>query len=252
MENEIPTTAVAEQPKKGVGITVTGWNPKAYYGERFDGKFMRVDELAPNMTKFKEFYLNERLKNFNTSRVKIVRMFNETIAPEKFFPYPTQLTIITRRFEKEVAVLAEEQKREDKQKRKINRLIEIKGTDDNLVKPPDQIALDMGARTLGGLLINDAVDAIQDDDEDLTPEMKLKKKTYALNVFAQVNRQVQGKAELDIKRAGERREQNNFLMEALNKAAAGQITPEELASMRASLEIPTVVPAVITDHVDEN
>ena len=97
------------------------------------------------------------------------------------------------------------------------------------------------------MLINDAVKQLQDDanlEEIYSSDELIKRKSYALNVFAHVTRNVQGKEALKIKKSAETRETAGFLLNLLNAAKAGKMTENDMTVLKNAVVVETTAQTV--------
>lgn len=96
--------------------------------------------------------------------------------------------------------------------------------------------------------MNDAVEMLQDDkelEEIYSSDELVKRKSYALNVFAHVTKHVQGKEAIKIKKHAEGRETAGFLMNLLNAAKAGQLNEQDMTIMESSITVEPTVPQTL-------
>ena len=100
---------------------------------------------------------------------------------------------------------------------------------------PQYQQLEDGVQSLGGELLNDAFQMLEDDRENsevYEPDELLHRKKHVLAVFANVTKMVHGKENLALKAAGEARETANFLMDLMKEASAGSMTLEEIGVLK--------------------
>lgn len=217
---------------------------KSFYGDEFDG-YMRVAELTPYLPAFKELWYQTKIKDPNVGVTAIIRAFNVTIAPEKFHPYPGQLRVWTTKWKRDLAQQAasREEGLEIMPSKDVRQVIATRSRAPGLYATPDDNSLEAGVRTLGGELLNDALQMLKDDqdlEEMIDGEELVKRRAYIVNVFAQVTKMTHGKATLMLKASEEKRNNASFLMDLLKRAASGEIKPEELALLK-STPTPVVV-----------
>lgn len=206
-----------------------------YDHDRFTGKHQRLADIRDMIPRFKEFYYKRREESHNDSARTIINDFNKTIEPDTFFPYTDQYfrwrkkwdaDILSKIEGAELALDAPEVK-----------AVKMKDTEGNLITPPES-ALDEGAKTLGGELMNDAMTMLKSDqrNEDLfEDEVLIKRRTYVLNVFNYVMRAVNQKESLAIKRNTEKRETAGFLMDLVRRSTAGKISDDDMTLLKGSL-----------------
>jgi hypothetical protein len=181
--------------------------------------------------------------------MKIINDFNKTIAPFTFFPWEKQYRLWRKKWDAQI--LAEQGYREEQ---KAARQI-VKLQDEQVAIVPDEYALEAGAHTLAGELLNDALGILKQDqesEESYEDEIIVKRRNYVLNVFNYVMRASHGKQVLNIKTNAEKRETADFMMTLLNRAAAGKLTDKEMEMLRASIQptsadaaahIPSAIPS---------
>jgi len=120
----------------------------------------------------------------------------------------------------------------------VYQVIKTRDNDRNLLLGNvDEGQLEMGVKTLGGELLNDAMQMLRDDqelDEIYTNEELIKRRNYVVNVFSHVTKLVHGKAALMLKASAEKRENTSFLMDLLAQATSGNLTDEQLALLETS------------------
>lgn len=212
----------------------------SFYGaENFKG-FDRVSEVVGLIPLWKEFYYEQRIKFPNKGVRDMLQEFNQKHAyPEglTFHPYPTQVKVWRTKWDRDILEKKMEQSVElvPSTTREIRQIIKTKDGDKLVV--PDDTSLEQGVRTLGGELINDALQMLRDDqhlEELYSDEVLLKRRNYIINVFAHTTRQVHGKAALMLKASQEKRENAGFLMELLAKATAGKMTDEEMSVLNGA------------------
>lgn len=206
--------------------------PKFSLYEDFDGRYQKVGELRELIPQFKAFYLAERRREPERSAMRIINDFNKSIAPFTFFPWEKQYRLWRKKWDAQV--LAEQGYREEQ---KAARQI-VKLQDEQAAIVPDEYALEAGAHTLAGELLNDALGILKQDqesEESYDDEIIVKRRNYVLNVFNYVMRASHGKQVLNIKTNAEKRETADFMMTLLNRAAAGKLTDNEMEMLRASI-----------------
>lgn len=218
----------------------------AFYGAENFKRWNKVGEIVGLLPLWKEFYYERRVKEENISITALLKEFNQKHAyPESltFHPYPTQVKIwrtkwdrdiLEKKMEMKVALVPSTQK-------EIRQIIKTK-EGDNFVAP-DDVSLEQGVRTLGGELINDALQMLRDDQnlgELYSDEVLLKRRNFIVNVFAHTTRLVHGKATLMLKASAEKREGAGFMMGLLAKAASGKMTDEEMNMLKSTYSKPVV------------
>jgi hypothetical protein len=122
------------------------------------------------------------------------------------------------------------------QQREMRQIVKLRD-EQNTAIVPDEHTLEVGAKTLAGELLNDAIDILKGDQESggvFDEEILIKHRSYVLNVFNYITRAVQGKEALQIKSNAEKRETLGFLTALINRSTAGRITPEEMQLLKQS------------------
>ncbi len=209
-------------------------NPKAKFSfyEGFDGHYHKVGELRELIPQFRAFYLAERRKEATKSAIKIINEFNQSIAPLTFFPWEKQYRLWRKKWDAEL--IAERGYREEQ--RAIRQLVHLQDEQKAMIVP-DEYALESGARTLGGELLNDALSILKRDQESedaYDDDIIVKRRNYVLNVFNYVMRATHNKEALNLKSNAEKRETADFMMTLLKSARAGKLTEDEMQLIRAS------------------
>ena len=206
---------------------------KFSFYEDFDGNYHKVGEIRDLIPQFKAFYLAERRREPERSAIKIINDFNKSIAPFTFFPWEKQYRLWRKKWD--VQLLAEQGYREEQ--RTTRQLIKMQDEQKALIVP-DEYALEAGARTLAGELLNDAIGILKQDqesEESYEDDIIVKRRNYVLNVFNYVIKASHGKEALNIKSNADKRETANFMMNILNRATAGKLTDDEMGLLRASV-----------------
>lgn len=207
------------------------------YGDDFDGNYMRISELRDMLPRFKEFYYQKREELPNIQAVKVILLFNELIAPDRFFPYPNQYRQWRKKWDLDIArkTMGAELALEVPEKKTI---VKTQDEQNNLLVPTEN-ELEAGAKTLGGELMNDAMNMLRQDqasgDDMYDDEILIKRRHYVLNVFNFVMRAVNAKEALIIKKQQEKRETASFLMDLIRRSTAGRVTPDEMNLLKSSL-----------------
>lgn len=207
-------------------------NSQTGYGKRWDGRFMKVAEVQELLPTFRDFYFEERKKNMKKKLGKIVEDFNEKIAPITFFPHRNTIHRWQKTWDPQI------QDEINKQERAETTIVNVRDDDRAVSLVPTEEDLETGTRTLGGMLMNDAVSVLKDSQEredDFSAIDIAKRRSYVLNVFAYVTRHVQGKENLKLKANAEKRETASFLMHILNMAKSGKIESNEVVVLEHSI-----------------
>ena len=218
----------AEEQMKNKKKMVWG---RAFYGDTFT-RFTLSAENEPYLPQFRDFYIAEMTANPSRGAFDIIKEFNERITPAKFHPYSSAYQAWRKRWDttllnnKGIMVTAH----------KIKQVMKTKS--EKGLHAPDESEMEMGMRHLGGELMNDALDMLhrdQDTPELFEPDELIKRRGYALNVFAHVTRMVHGKESLKLKKSAEARETAGFLMDIMQQATAGKLAPETLEMMHSTV-----------------
>lgn len=205
---------------------------KFFFYENFDGCYHKVEEIRDLIPQFKAFYMVERRREPDRNAIKIINDFNRQIAPATFFPWEKQYRLWRKKWD--TALLAEHGYREEQ--RAMRQIIKVRDEQDAPIVP-DEYDLESGAHTLGGELLNDAVNILKQDQESedaYKDEITIKRCNYALNVFNFVLRASRSKESLNIKSRAEKRETAGFLMTLSQAAHAGKLTKEQMQMIRDS------------------
>lgn len=213
---------------------------KFSFYENFDGRYHKVGEIKELIPQFKVFYYTEKRKESERSAIKIINDFNKQIAPLTFFPWEKQYRLWRKKWDAEL--LAEQGYKQ--QQGKMCQIIKLRD-EQSAVIVPDESALEIGAHTLAGELLNDAMDILkrdQQNEDSYDEEIIVKRRNYILNVFNYVTRAVHSKEALKLKSNADKRETFGFLTALINRSTAGKITQEEIQLMHNSLKQEHVTP----------
>ncbi len=201
-----------------------------------DGLYMKIGDLKEFIPRFKDYYYDKKQENPNASVIGIITSFNEMIAPDKFYPYPTQYRIWRKKWDREIlekamgAVLAVESP--------VSKAIKTRDEQNNLMIPTDEDMED-GAKTLGAELVNDAMMMLKKDQamgEDMfTDEMLVKRRRYVLTVYNHVISAANRKEALKIKKQQEKRETAGFLMDLIRSSTAGHMSQDDIDILKGSV-----------------
>ena len=232
---------VSSDPAKPKKMNEIG---RVFYGEGFKG-FGKIGELKDLIPTFKEYYYEEKVKNFRMTPGDIIRKFNQEVAyPQNrtFHPYTNQFKIWRTKWDRDILEKNKGGGLEITEQKQILQIINTRDKDDNIVLgAPGDGELEAGARTLAGELTNDALTMLRDDqalEELYTDEELLRRRNYIVNVFSHVTKLVHGKAALLLKASQEKRENASFLMNLLAKATSGKITEEEIDMLGTTYSTP--------------
>lgn len=219
------------------------WSDRNYVG--FDG-FTDAMDSKKFIMRLRELYMNERFDENGDKKSPIrfiVDSFNALPeqAEKKFFPNPRFLKKHTKDWEKEAL---------ERMKLKRHTAYIKEDVAKQMALAPDKMpeirmhistdSLEVKTETLADRLIGDAETEMDRADEEDDPEIRVKQKTYALNVYNLVTRSVHKRRELDLKGSAEKRNQAGFILDLVNRALTGKMTPEAMGTLRAS--VATIAP----------
>lgn len=197
----------------------------------FDGRFRKIDEIRDRLPAFRDFYLERRFESgVKLSAIKIIDAFNAITPPGDFWPHTTMFARWRKRWDAEQSgiVKSAETRVAERESRALI----------NVGEAHPMEVLEEKMNTLGAELANDAMETLRDTQEReelFEDEIVVKRKQYALNVFAYITKAAHSKAALDLKRHGEARETAGFMLDILRRATAGKLSADELAMLRGSV-----------------
>lgn len=212
------------------------------YGERFEGKYSKIADIADLLPAFKELYYDHKLKDGNYPLYKILREFNETICypnDQTFFPYPNQLRTWRRKWDADIIQKLHNESLVISESKDVAQIVKTRQDNQQILGLTSDQEIEMGTRTLAGELLNDSLQMLKDDqdmEEIYSQDVLLKRRNYVLNVFGFVSKFSVQKATLMLKASEEKRNNASFLMDLLASAAAGKITPEQLDVLKGSMK----------------
>jgi hypothetical protein len=224
---------------------------KVIYGDNFKG-FHKLAEITDLVARFKEYYYEQKVKNPKETKSNILRSFNSSVCVDlgrTFHPSMSQLRTWTPRWDKDLMqqMAGKELDIPDLQSREIRQIVATRRDGEVVAGLPTDGELESGLRTLGGELMNDALQMLKDDqdlEETYSDETLIKRKNYVVNVFGHVTKMVHGKAALMLKASEEKRNNAGFLMSLLAKASAGKMSDEEMGLLNTAYapkqDVPTV------------
>lgn len=232
-----------QRGKKVKAIDAAGLH---FYGEKFV-KFDTLGTIRDLIPQFKNFYYEKRIRAPQLSGKAIIQEFNNTVAypsNRTFFPGMPHLRKWRAMWDADI-----EQQRRDAGENSIvvkpmsvHQVLKTRGEKGELVLGNAGYAdLEAGVTTLGGELLNDAMQMLRDDQEIgelYDDEVLIKRRNYMVNVFGHVTKLVHGKASLLLKASQEKRENASFLMTLLAKATAGKLSDTEMQSLRTTYTVP--------------
>lgn len=213
---------------------------RAYYGDKFT-RYMLLKEVNDLIPSFKDYYYQAKVKDPNARLLEILQNFNKEICEpvgRLFHPHTLNVRVWRKKWDLDLM-----QKMQDKDliitsERNIHQVIKTRDENRNLIlgEAKDE-ELEAGVRTLGGELLNDAMQMLRDDqelEEIYDDETLIKRRNYIVNVFAHGTRLVHGKAALMLKASEEKRNTAGFLMSLLSRATAGKMSDEEMGLLKSA------------------
>lgn len=209
------------------------------YGEGFQG-YQRLADFNDLIATFKDWYYQQKIKNPNETLTNIVRGFNKEVCEplnRTFFPSISQMRTWRAKWDLDLMNQMNEKGLAITEKRNIHQVIKTRDEERNMVLGVDDNQLEAGVRTLGGELLNDAMQMLRDDqdlEEIYSDETLIKRRNYIVGVLAHTTRLVHGKAALMLKASEEKRNTAGFLMTLLAKASAGQMSEEEMNLLKTA------------------
>lgn len=212
----------------------------AYYGDKFT-RYMKLPEVTDLIISFKDFYYQEKIKDQNARLSTILQDFNkEYCEPIGRLFHPHTLNVRKWRAKWDLDLMQQMQDKDLQviERKNVQQIIKTRDGERRLVLgAADDNTLEAGVRTLGGELLNDAMQMLRDDQEleDIyTSEELIKRRSYVVNVFAHATRLVHGKAALMLKASEEKRNTAGFLMNILARASAGKMTDDEMGLLKSA------------------
>ena len=160
-----------------------------------------------------------------------------------FHPYTNQLRTWTKRWDADIIRKKLNMREETALTpvKEIRQIVKTRGEEYAMTAPGDG-ELETGLRTLGGELLNDAMQMLRDDqelEETYDDETLIKRRNYIVNVFSHATKLVHGKAALMLKASEEKRSTAGFLMSLLSKATAGTMSDMEVSLLETAYVPPT-------------
>jgi hypothetical protein len=215
----------------------------AYYGARFTD-YMKIEQYRWLIPKFKELYYERMIKDPSTKLTHLLKEFNEDIWTEGyfFFPHTTVVRQWKKKWDKDILEKKGMALEVITPEKKVQQVLKTRASEAHGIaeySAPTYETLEEGLQTLGGELMNDAMQMLRDDQvlEDIYDSDELmKRKTYITNVFGHVTKMVHGKAALLLKASQEKRENAGFLMELMKKATAGKMSVTDIQALKISYQ----------------
>lgn len=213
---------------------------RSYYGDNF-ARYMKLAEINDLIPAFKDFYYAEKIKDPNVRISDIMQGFNrEHCEPlgRLFHPHTQQLRMWRKKWDMDLIQQLHDKDLKLIERKNVHQVIKTRDEERQLVLgAADDNQLEAGVRTLGGELLNDAMQMLRDDqelDEMYTSDELIKRRNYIVNVFAHGTRLVHGKAALMLKMSEEKRNTAGFLMSLLSRATAGKMSDEEMGLLKGA------------------
>lgn len=210
------------------------------YGEKFF-RFHKLAEITDLIAAFKDFYYAAKVKDPNETLTNIAQGFNsEVCAPvgRTFYPSMSQLRVWRVKWDRDLIEQMTDKSLQIIEKKKVYQVIKTRNDENKVILgAPQDNELEAGVRTLGGELLNDAMQILKEDqelEEIYTSEELMKRRSYVVNVFSHATRLVHGKAALLLKASEEKRNTAGFLMSLLAKATAGKMSDEEMNLLKTA------------------
>ena len=211
------------------------------YGNLFV-RYHKIAEIKNLLSAFKEYYYQAKLENPNSTISSILRGFNSEVCTpageDRFYPYVRQVKVWTRKWDLDLMQQTMDKDLEITEMKNVHQIIKTRDDERNLVLgQADDNQLEEGVKTLGGELLNDAMQMLRDDqvlEEIYDDDTLIKRRNYIVNVFAHATRLVHGKAALLLKASEEKRSNAGFLISLLSRASSGKMTDEEMSLLKTS------------------
>lgn len=210
------------------------------YGDTFAG-FQKIGDFKDLIASFKDYYYSAKIKNPNETLSGIVQGFNTEVCiplQRKFHPSGTQLRTWRKKWDLDLMQQMQDKDLVIASEKDIHQVIKTRNEENQLVLGGASDGdLEAGVRTLGGELLNDAMQMLRDDqalEEIYDDETLIKRRNYVVNVFSHATKLVHGKAALLLKASEEKRNSANFMMSLLARSSAGKMTDEDMAILKGS------------------
>lgn len=214
------------------------------YGPDFK-RFHKLAEITDLIASFKDFYYSAKIKNPNETLRNIVVGFNtEVCGPlnRTFYPSSIQLRNWRKKWDLDLMQQMQDKDLVISSDKNIHQVIKTRNEEKQLILGgPQDEDLEAGVRTLGGELLNDALQMLRDDqelEEIYDSDTLIKRRNYVVNVFSYATKLVHGKASLLLKASAEKRNNAGFMLNLLARASSGKMTDEELALLKSSSNTP--------------
>ena len=215
----------------------------AYYGAYFT-HYMKVDEYRNLIPAFKELYYERMIKDPKTKLTHLLKEYNKDLYEEGryFFPNTTVVRQWKKKWDKDILEKKGMMMEVITPEKRVQQVMKTRNSEEHgniAYEAPTHETLEEGLQTLGGELLNDAMQMLKDDQalEDIYESDELiKRRTYITNVFGHVTKMVHGKAALLLKASQEKRENAGFLMELMHKATAGKMSVADITALKVSYQ----------------
>lgn len=234
---------MAEEPTKEIEVKKPTYrSPVAIsvYGEEFE-KYQKLSDYTDLLPSFKDWYYTKKTANDRETITNILRTFNAEVCQplgRKFHPKLEAVRAWRKRWDLDLIQTIKGLDHEVTERRNVYQVIKTRNEDNQLVKGGiGDGDLEDGIKTLGGELLNDAMQMLQDDREleDIYDnETLMKRRSYIVNVFSHATKLVHGKAALMLKASAEKRDTAGFLMNLLARATAGKVSDEEINVLKSA------------------
>lgn len=212
---------------------------RSVFGESFKG-YMRVAEYKDLIPAFKDFYYSAKIKNPKETLTNIVRGFNKEVCEpleRLFHPAMPQMSSWRKKWDLDLMEQMTNKNLEITTEKNVHQIIKTRDDERNLVLGVDDNDLEAGVKTLGGELLNDAMQMLRDDqklEEIYSDDTLIKRRNYVVNVFSHATKLVHGKAALMLKASEEKRNTAGFLMSLLARASAGKMSDDEMGLLKSA------------------
>lgn len=208
------------------------YNYKAPYQGQQEGVWSKVGDLMPHLAAFKAYYMAKRYSHGGkqSSFRALVDGYNATLPTPAIFPRNNWLMARAEEWDDQAmdAIGRKPTEAPTALTPQEQHSVELSAAIDR-PKPPVR-SQESRLGTLGDALLDDALVSIQITSDD--PEIALKQKTYALNVYNYVTRNKLKQREIDIKEGAGKLANAGFMLDLLNAAATGKLTAENLALLK--------------------
>lgn len=198
-----------------------------------DGKYMKIADIQPLISKFRDFYFEKRIKQAGMSYRDIMLEFQKSISPEKFAPYSGVYKNWIKEWERNVDDFRYEQEKN----KQIAIATEAKA---RIRQLPTDDRIAMGANQLGEKLLQNAAKTMEEIETKHNPvsDTALKGKKYVVSVLTNITKLAQGNKALALKQKADSREELGFFFDLLKVAKAGNMDEKSLELLKSSVDNP--------------